>query len=140
MERFNGANRSRMAPLTGKCRHAAYRLVALEPAGILLGSTYNFCWPHQELSRIAPDKEPCRQFWVACTPASGLVEHARSLVELMSYRVVPPPWCTSKRRGRPHKALPNPLALKRPWASARWPPVRSPLSGVLPARMVVVQN
>ncbi len=30
MERFNGTMHERLAPLTGKCRHAAYRLVALD--------------------------------------------------------------------------------------------------------------
>jgi len=41
--------RERLAVLTRKCRHAARRLDALSSGMYLIGSTYNFCWPHQEL-------------------------------------------------------------------------------------------
>src|SRR6266436_3697928 len=72
---------------------------------------------HHELSRTAPDEETGKRSWVACTPAmaSGLTDHVWSLVELMSYRVAPPPWIAPKRRGRPRtRPLPDPLAPKRP--------------------------
>src|SRR5260370_18560387 len=51
IERLNGTLRQRLASLTRKCRHAARRLVALESGMWLLGCTYNFCWPHHEVSR-----------------------------------------------------------------------------------------
>jgi hypothetical protein len=51
IERLNGTMRERLASLTRKCRHAAHRLAALESGMWLLGCTYNFCWPHHELSR-----------------------------------------------------------------------------------------
>lgn len=117
IERFNGTMRERLAALTRKCRHAAHRLAALRTGMYLLGCTYNFCWPHQELSRCAPDAETGKRAWKARTPAmvSGLTDHVWSVFELMSYRVAPPPWIAPKRRGRPRtRPLPDPAAPKRP--------------------------
>ena len=51
IERFNGTMRERLASLTRRCRHAACRLEALEAGMYLIGCTYNFCWPHHELSK-----------------------------------------------------------------------------------------
>ncbi len=51
IERLNGTMRERLARLTRTCRHAAYRLAALESGMWLLGCTYNFRWPNHELSR-----------------------------------------------------------------------------------------
>jgi len=117
IERFNGTMRERLAALTRKCRHAAQRLTALHTGMYLLGCTYNFCWPHQELSRNAPDVQTGKRTWVACTPAmaSGLTDHVWSVFELLSYRIAPPPWIAPKRRGRPRiRPLPDPMAPKRP--------------------------
>jgi hypothetical protein len=77
IERFNGTMRERLASLTRKSRHAAHRLAALHTGMYLLGCTYNFCWPHQELSRSAPDAQIGKRTWVDCTPAmaSGLTDH-----------------------------------------------------------------
>ena len=50
IERFNATMRERLASLTRKCRHAAQRLETLETGMYLIGSTYNFCWSHHELS------------------------------------------------------------------------------------------
>src|SRR5579859_1184068 len=93
IERLNGTIRQRLASLTRKCRHTARRLAALESGMWLLGCTYNFCWPHHELSR----REACaqgKQGEVLLTPsmASGLTDHCWSIMELLSYRVAPPPW------------------------------------------------
>jgi hypothetical protein len=52
IERFNGTMRERLASLTRKCRHAARRLEALHSGMYLLGTTYNFCWVHHELSTV----------------------------------------------------------------------------------------
>ena len=117
IERFNGTMRERLASLTRKCRHAAHRLAALHTGMYLLGCTYNFCWPHHELSRTAPDEATGKRAWVARTPAmaSYLTDHVWSVFELLSYRVAPLPWRAPKRRGRPRtRPLPDPLAPKRP--------------------------
>lgn len=107
IERFNGTMRERLASLTRKCRHAAHRLEALETGMYLVGCTYNFCWPHHELSKVKH----------ACTPAmaSELTDHIWSLRELLTYKVAPAPWVQPKRRGRPRKRpIPDPMVPKRP--------------------------
>lgn len=109
IERFNGTMRERLATLTRKCRHAAQRLEALEAGMYLVGCTYNFCWPHQQLSS--------RQMGHPCTPAmaSGLTDHIWSVAELLRYKVAPAPWIEPKRRGRPRiRPLPDPAVPKRP--------------------------
>jgi hypothetical protein len=95
IERLNGTLRERLAVLTRKCRHAARRLFALETGMYLVGGTYNFCFPHQELGKA-------KQRGFPCTPAmaAGLTDHVWSLCELLSYRVAPAPWVAPKRRGR----------------------------------------
>ncbi len=124
IERFNGTMRERLATLTRKCRHAAQRVQALETGMYLIGSTYNFCCYHQELSKplSAGASRPQRQ-----TPAmaSGLTGHLWSLHELLRYKVAPPPWVEPKRRGRPRaRPLPDPSLPKRP----RGRPRKVPLS------------
>src|SRR6266436_1592085 len=96
--------RERLASLTRKCRHAARRLAALESGMWLLGCTYNFCWPHHELSRREALAQGKRGE-VLLTPAmaSGLTDHVWRISELLSYRVAPAPWVAPKRRGRPAK-------------------------------------
>jgi hypothetical protein len=59
IERFNGTMRERLASLTRKCRHAAHRLETIEVGMYLLGCTYNFCWPHHELSSSTHRGHPC---------------------------------------------------------------------------------
>ena len=111
IERFNGTMRERLATLTRKCRHAAQRLQALETGMYLIGSTYNFCCFHQQLSKPCEVAGSYRQ-----TPAmaSGLTDHRWSLSELLTYKVAPPPWVEPKRRGRPRtRPLPDPSLPKR---------------------------
>jgi transposase-like protein/IS1 family transposase len=110
IERFNASMRERLASLTRKCRHAAGRLKTLETGMYLIGSTYNFCWPHQQLS----DRQ---HFGFACTPAmaAGLTDHIWSVAELLGYKVAPAPWVEPKRRGRPRQATAvDPTGPKRP--------------------------
>jgi len=119
IERFNATLRERLASLTRKCRHAAQRLETLETGMYLIGSTYNFCWPHHELS----DK---KHFGYACTPAiaAGLTDHIWSVSELLSFKVAPAPWVEPKRRGRPRKATgPDPTVPKRPRGRPRTHPL-----------------
>lgn len=102
IERLNGTVRERLATLTRKCRHAAQRLQALETGMYLIGSTYNFCCVHQQLSKRAAGED---QRLLKQTPAmaSGLTDHLWSLSELLQYKVAPAPWVEPKRRGRPRK-------------------------------------
>jgi IS1 family transposase len=114
IERFNGTMRERLATLTRKCRYAAQRLHALETGMYLIGSTYNFCCFHQQLSKRTAGEvgKPPRQ-----TPAmaSGLTDHLWSVSELLRYKVAPAPWVAPKRRGRPRtRPLLDPNLPKRP--------------------------
>src|SRR5437763_17215788 len=78
--------RERLASLTRKCRHAAQRLETLETGMYLIGSTYNWCWPHHELSNR-------KHFGYGCTPAmaAGLTDHIWSVSELLSFKMAPAP-------------------------------------------------
>jgi hypothetical protein len=104
IERLNGTMRQRLASLTRKCRHGARRLAALASGMWLLGCTYNWCWPHHELSRRATKaQEGCGEVLLTPAMASGLTDHIWSIQELLSYRVAPLAWIEPKRRGRPAK-------------------------------------
>src|SRR5207253_384900 len=98
IERLNGTFRERLASLTRKSRHAARRLRALETGMYLIGCSYNFCFPHHELSKTKHVGSPC-------TPAmaAGLTDHVWSIRELLSYRIAPLPWVSPAKRGRPGK-------------------------------------
>ena len=125
IERLNGTIRQRLASLTRKCRHAARRLAALESGMWLLGCTYNFCWPHHELSRREALAQGQRgELLLTPAMASGLTDHVWSIGELLSYRVAPAPWVPPKRRGRPPKHT-EPHVKKHPSSSE--PPHRRPL-------------
>ena len=124
IERLNGTVRERLATLTRKCRHAAHRLQALETGMYLIGSTYNFCCFHQELSICAAGEVP-RLLRRTPAMASGLTDHLWSLSELLRYKIAPAPWVEPKRRGRPRtRPLPDPNVPKRP----RGRPRKIPLS------------
>src|SRR5947199_6341945 len=98
IERLNATFRERLASLTRKSRHAARRLFALETGMYLIGCSYNFCFPHHELSKAKHVGSPC-------TPAmaAGLTDHVWSICELLSYHIAPAPWVEPKRSGRPGK-------------------------------------
>ena len=119
IERFNATMRERLASLTRNCRHAVQRLETLEAGMYLIGCTYNFCWPHHELSNR-------KHFGYACTPAmaAGLTDHIWSVSELLRFKVAPAPWVEPKRRGRPRKATgPDPTVPKRPRGRPRKHPL-----------------
>lgn len=104
LERFNGTMRERLASLTRRSRHAARRLAALEAGMWLVGCTYNFCWPHHELSRRIARLQGCRgDVLIAPAMAAGLTDRLWSVRELLSFRLAPPPYVAPKRRGRPKK-------------------------------------
>jgi hypothetical protein len=99
IERFNGTIRERFAPLTRKCRYAAAKMETVHTGIYLIGSIYNFCSPHDELSKL---KIKGRRGF-SCTPAmaSGLTDHVWSVRELLTYKVAPPPLPLPKKKGRP---------------------------------------
>lgn len=106
IERLNGTFRQRTACLARRCRHTARRLAHLEAGMWLVGCTYNFCFPHHELSRRRA-KAQGRGAQALITPAmaSGLTEHIWSVRELLFYRIAPLPWTASKRRRRSTKRV-----------------------------------
>ena len=99
IERFNGTVRERFAPLTRKCRYAAAKITTVHTGIYLIGCVYNFCSPHDELSK----SKIKGGFGFSCTPAiaSGLTDHVWSIRELLTYKVAPPPLPIPKKKGRP---------------------------------------
>src|SRR6059058_5577462 len=100
IERLNATFRERLASLTRRSRHAARRIFALETGMYLIGCSYNFCFPHHELSKAKHMGSPS-------TPAmaAGLTDHIWSIWELLSYRIAPLPWVSPAKRGRPKKPV-----------------------------------
>jgi len=111
IERFNAPMRERLAALTRNCRHAAQRLETLETGMYLIGSTYNFCWAHHELSHR-------KHFGYPCTPAmaAGLTDHIWSVAELLSCKVAPAPMPRTKttRTTSASATVADPAVPKRP--------------------------
>ncbi len=105
IERLNGTFRERLASLTRKCRHAAARIGTLEEGMYLIGCSYNFCIPHQELSKETHFGHPT-------TPAMAatLTDHIWSIRELLWYKVAPACFVQvnsakpKRSRGRPRKS------------------------------------
>lgn len=104
IERFNGTIRERFAPFTRKCRYLAASIETVHTGIYLIGTIYNFCSPHSQLSK----SETRGGFGRPYTPAmaSGITDHVWSVRELLTYKVAPPPFPIPKKRGRPRT---NPL-------------------------------
>jgi len=118
IERLNATFRERLASLTRKCRHAVSKEATLHAGMYLIGSTYNFCIPHQQLSK-ALDLGGCG---FPCTPAmaSGLTDHVWSIKELLTFKVAPPPIPVLKKKGRPRmKSLQSTILPKKPVVQMR---------------------
>jgi hypothetical protein len=108
-ERLNAPLRERLAALTRPCRHAAQRLWTLETGRSLIGSTYTFCWAHQQLSNRKQCGDPGPP-----AMAAGLTDHIWSVSEWLRFKLAPAPWVEPKRRGRPRNhPLPDPTVPKR---------------------------
>lgn len=107
IERFNGTIRERFAPLTRKCRYAAAKITTVHTGMYLIGCVYNFCSPHDELSK----SKTKGGFGFSCTPAmaSGLTDHVWSVRELLTYKVALHPLPLPKKKGRP----PHEITTKR---------------------------
>jgi len=128
IERFNGTMRERLASLARKCRHAAHRLDALETGMYLIGCTYNFCFPHHELSKAT-------HFGSACTPAmaAGLTDHIWTIQEVLIYKIAPALWVEPKKARRSRtKAGSDPTGPKRPRGRPRIHPLPDPTLPNLP--------
>jgi len=99
VERLNATFRAHLTALVRRTRAAARQTTTLEAGMWVVGTCYNFCWPHESLRRRRDAADPPGGKWVARTPAqaAGLTDHCWSVPELLSYQVPPPPL---KRRGR----------------------------------------
>lgn len=96
IERLNATFRQRLAVLTRRCRTLARQTLTLHEGMYLMGTVYNFCTPHESLSRAQ-----------VTTPAmaAGITDHCWTMRELLSFHVPPPRWIPPKKRGRPSQAL-----------------------------------
>lgn len=116
----------RLATFTRKCRHAAQRLQALESGMYLIGSVYNFCCFHHELSKLPGGAAHTRLRSQTPAMASGLTDHRWSVSEVLRSKLSPDPWVEPKRQGRPRtRPLPAPNVPKRPRGRPRKIPLSS---------------
>jgi transposase-like protein len=110
IERLNGTFRERLASLARKTRGLARSATRLEAGMWLVGTTYNFCTPHESLremeGRIARDRSPAM--------AAGITRRCWSVRELLAYHVPPLQWAPPKRRGRRSREM---LALIERWCN-----------------------
>ena len=106
IERLNATFRAHLAPLTRRGRAIARTETALVAGMGLVGTAYNFCWPHDSLRQLAPDHAPHK--WLLRTPAMAarLTDHCWSLDELLRFKIPLPRSIPPKRRGRPPKRQP----------------------------------
>jgi|TARA_Y100000310_G_C20578946_1_gene761972 transposase-like protein len=108
VERLNATFRARLACLARRTRQLVRKAETLETGIYLTGSVYNFCCYHKSLRLklyVTGERESHR--WVKRTPAmaAGLTDHCWSVLELLSFKIAPPPYVPPKRRGRPPKAV-----------------------------------
>jgi len=96
IERLNGTFRERLASLTRKSRHASKKEQSYHTGMYLVGTVYNFCIPHHELSK-ALSKGGLGH---PCTPAmaSGVTSRVWSVLDLVTYKIPPPPLPTPKKQ------------------------------------------
>ncbi len=106
IERLNATFRAHLAPLARRGRAIARTEAALSAGMWLVGTAYNFCWPHDSLRRLAAPGAPRK--WHERTPAmaAGLADQPWTIGELLRFQVPLPRWVPPKRRGRPPKHPP----------------------------------
>jgi hypothetical protein len=106
IERLNATFRAHLAPLTRRGRAIARTEAALTAGMWLVGTTYNFCWPHPSLRQLTADHASRK--WLLRTPAmaAGLTEHPWTIGELLRFQIPLPRWVPPKRRARPPKRSP----------------------------------
>jgi hypothetical protein len=107
IERLNATFRQRLACLSRRSRALARSPQTLLAAMFLVGCVYNFCTYHQSLRLPLLIGSHAHRHWVSRTPAlaAGLTDHRWSVLELLTYKVPPPPFVPPKRRGRPPKPI-----------------------------------
>jgi transposase-like protein len=93
IERLNATFRQRLCGLCRRTRCLLRSEATLHAGMYLVGTVYNFCTPHQSLSKKGAPKTPAM--------AAGLTLHLWSVGELLAFQVAPPPYVAPKRRGRP---------------------------------------
>jgi len=120
IERLNATFRACLASLARRTRAVAHQAATLTAGMYLVGTAYNFCWPHSSLRLPAANSG---HKWAERTPAmaAGLTDHCWSMRELLTYQVPLPLWVAPKRRGRPPKA---PAAAQAPPQRRGRPPAR----------------
>jgi transposase-like protein len=104
IERLNGTFRGCLNSLARRTRSLARQSKTLQSGMYLVGSVYNFCIEHESLrlpGLIGGHK------WLERTPAmaSGITDHCWTIDELLSFKIPPPRWKPTLKRGRPSKAL-----------------------------------
>jgi hypothetical protein len=106
IERLNATFRAHLAPLARRGRAIARTETALTAGMWLVGTAYNFCWPHDSLRQRAPDAAPHK--WHQRTPAMAavLADHPWTICELLRFQIPLPRWVPPQRRGRPPKHPP----------------------------------
>jgi hypothetical protein len=106
IERLNATFRAHLAPLTRRGRAIARTEAALTAGMWLVGTAYNFCWPHDSLRLLDAPDAPRK--WHQRTPAmaAGLADHPWTIGELLRFQIPLPRWVPPKRRGRPPKLPP----------------------------------
>lgn len=106
IERLNATFRQYLACLGRRSRSLARQTRTLQAGMFLVGCVYNFCHPHTSL-RLPLWISERRCHWVQRTPAmaAGLTDHRWSVLELLTFKIPPPPFVPPKRRGRPPKRM-----------------------------------
>ena len=104
IERLNGMFRASFAPLVRRSRATARLTETLTVGMYLVGCVYNSCRCHESLA--VELVLPHGRRWLKRTPAiaAGITDHVWSVHELLCFKIAPPPYPPSKRRGRPTKA------------------------------------
>jgi hypothetical protein len=104
IERLNATFRQCLACLGRRSRSLARQTRSLQAGMFLVGCVYNFCNDRASLRLpLWISERRCR--WVQRTPAmaAGLTDHRWSVLELLTFKIPPPPFVPAKRRGRPPK-------------------------------------
>ena len=87
IERLNATFRAALAPLTQRGRRLAHGVVLLTSGLWLVGTAYNFCWPHASLCRRASGEHTGQERTPAM--AAGLTNHPWTRDDLLRYHVLP---------------------------------------------------
>lgn len=103
IERLNATFRQCRACLARRARALLRAPATLQPALFLVGTVYNFCTCHDSLRLPLYVGRVGRRHWILRTPAlpAGLTDHRWLVEELLSFKILPPPFVPPKRRGRP---------------------------------------